>query len=236
MFANEIDMNKFSITPAISRGQNSWSSVISYENKTLIIQTPELPLAFDLNSYQYPNSNKTKYSVTISLPPTIHGVNELQERLIEIDTCTKNSFKDEIGKEAIYYHAIHKSKNEKYSDTFRAKLVSNTMRFKCVIMVNGRQVSDKITDVQKLLTKGTIAKYQIQLNPIWKVGNKYGVSYQVLAVDVIKPEIEFRVRFPPKEMITEEEHGDSPTSPTNGKVAKNDGFIMEEPTIKTKQT
>jgi len=194
MFPEEINSDNFTIFNSISRGPNSWTSDILYNDKKLVIQTPVLPLTFDLNKYSYPNNNKTKYSITVSLYKHITGVEILQEVVEGIDKCIQDTINDEIKKGVTYHNSVHKPIDAKYPHSLRLKMVSNKTRFKCDILLNGKIVSDKIEDVKKLLVKGVKAKYQIQLNPIWKAGEKYGVSYQVLAMDIQKHVTIFRNR------------------------------------------
>ena len=194
MFADEINSDKFTILPSISRGSNSWSSKIIYETDPLVIQTPALSLAFNLNEYSYPNNNKIKYSLTISLNDTVNGVESLKEVINGIDKNVQEVYKN-LSKEITYHKSIYSPKESKYPDSFRAKLVANKTRFKCTIMINNKIVPDGIENVKKLLIKGTKASFQIQLNPIWKSNNKYGVSYQILAINIHQHVVKFRKRY-----------------------------------------
>lgn len=194
MFAEEVQSDKFTILPLIKRNQKSWSSKIVYNDETLKLQTPTMPLAFDLNEYTYPGTDKVNYSITVSLDPTINGVPALEKLLKNIDACTQATYAEET-KSCKFHHSVYVPKNSKFYNSIRLKMVSNSERFKCTIMVNNKKVSDKISDVKKLLTKGTKGKLLIQLNPIWKVGDKFGVSYQLLGIDVEKINVSFRKEY-----------------------------------------
>ena len=70
-------------------------------------------------------------------------------------------------------------------------MVSNTKRFKCNIYVNGRETSDDIENIKNSVKRGTTVKLILQLNPVWKIDHKYGVSWQILGLNIIDKKVRF---------------------------------------------
>lgn len=198
-FPSEIDMKYFSILEKVDRGTNSWSCRLLYKDKPLTIQTPILPVAFNLNGYKYnENSTKENFSISVTLDPKIDGVQTLKEFIETIDNTVINTFKEEFEKnkrDTTFISSIKISKDVKFEPTLRCKMVSNTTRFKCKITINNKSLSDEIKTVKAKVCKGTKVKLVLQLNPVWCCDNKYGVSWQVLALNIEKPDVEFRKQF-----------------------------------------
>lgn len=194
LFANEVKPEKFKVLDKISRYQkSSWSAKILYGKETLKLQTPPLLCAFDLSSYKYEDKKECKknYSISLSLDPEINGVTAFKDLLNNIDKMAQNTFKEDCA-ECTFVSSIKESKDNKYPQMLRCKLVNNFKRFKFKFTVNGKHQNDSIENVQKILVKGTRVTAVVQLNPVWKVKNKFGVSYQILGLNIIRPEILFR--------------------------------------------
>ena len=194
MFTSEINTEEFTILPITERDNDCWSANILYDGEMLHLQSPPLLVTFDLNDYKYPGTSKVKFSITCTLDKTTPNVNEFVRLLEFIDTNAENSFPEKV-KGLNYISSIKKDKNGKFDPTIRFKLVSNKNRFKCKILENGNEVSDNINSVKSKLIKGTKIRLIIQLNPIWKVKNNYGVSFQALAINIIKVKTNFRKEF-----------------------------------------
>ena len=163
-----------------------------YNDETLKLQTPELLLTFDLNPYQYDQNSKERYSLSVSLDPKINGVKDLESIIETIDSTCQNTFKGELPTDAQFISSIKQSKNNAFPPVLRCKMVSNNTRFKCSISENGSAIDDQISSVKNKLKKGTRVQLVIQLNPVWNVKKKYGVSWQVMAIDIKKPVVNFR--------------------------------------------
>lgn len=194
LFADEVDMTKFSILEKVRRGNDSWSAKLIYDGSPLHIQTPPLRVTFDLKGYKYdPNDDKQKYSINVTLDPNIDGVQTLVNLINTIDNTVINTFRDDFkNKEVTFISSVKTSKNTKYYPSLRCKMVSNKNRFKCEIKLNGESVATKIKDIVNVLIKGSLITLVLQLNPVWHTENKYGVSWQAIVIDQVKPKIEMR--------------------------------------------
>ena len=215
-FPNEIDFDNFTILDKIVREQQigSWSARILYNKQILKIQTPILLTAFDLTPHIYKNAKRAKYSLCLSLDKTIDGVLDLIGLVNEIDATALRTFIDNKDtpeiKEArfvkvIKYSDTNKDTNSTFPPTIRCNLVNNVTHFKCAITKNGVNVKDTtINHITNLLKKGTKVRAIIELNPVWFNGLEYldkttnkklkswGISWRIVALDIVKPNIQFR--------------------------------------------
>ena len=212
MFADELKLSKFSMLKPIDRENGNWSCKIVYNGEPLHIQTPELTVTFDLNEYIYDNNNtnklegwqaKKKFSLTCSLNPQVNCVKGFQKIIEFVDNNTQKSYPAKT-KNLQFCPALKHDPNGKYLTSMRFKLVNNLERFKCRILENGKPINDSIENVRKKLKKGTRVKLICQLNPIWKVGKKFGVSYQILGIDIQSIEVNFRKEFTDLSELKEE--------------------------------
>ena len=195
-FPDEVELADCEILDMVIRGPKSWSSRITYKNENLKLQTPIMLTSFDLNAYNYAGQSKDNYSLCVSLDETVDGVAALKRLIEKIDATTINTFKSKTdGAEFISSIKEPKDKESKFPPVLRCKLVSNAKRFKCAIYVGGKEKHLNIDECKNLLKKGTKVKLVLQLNPVWKVDNKYGVSWQILALDVVQSKVEFRNDF-----------------------------------------
>ena len=58
--------------------------------------------------------------------------------------------------------------------------------------MNDEEIDPTIERMVNLVRRGTLVELILQLNPIWKVEEKYGVSYQIVGIRVLDEKIEFR--------------------------------------------
>lgn len=213
-FPNEIDFTKFTILEKVVREPKlgSWSARILYDKDYLKIQTPVVITAFDLSSHIYKNAKRAKYSLCLSLDPTINGVKELIGLINEIDATTLRTFQakdsdqyDPNLSKSKFIKIVKYSENNQYPPTIRCNLVSNMKQFKCRITKNGENIKDSsIMNVTNLLKKGTKVRCILELNPVWfnptlyldkktnKKSTSWGVSWRIVAIDIVKPNISFR--------------------------------------------
>ncbi len=200
MYPNEIDFNKFEVKSQISRGDSQWSVKILYEGKTLKIQTPIVSSTFNLQGYTYPGQTQTKYSLNVTLDPKMEGLKGLIELIEEIDKHAQNTANEDYDvKECEYVSPIKTSDNPKYLPHLRCKMVSNSYKFKFKAYLDGTEFIPTIEEMEKLVKRGTKLEIILQLNPLWKVRGKYGVSYQIVGLNIINEEVSFR-REPAKKL------------------------------------
>ena len=190
---DDIDFHKIKLSDPIKRG-NGWSQSFTYNKENLKIETPELVCTFPVNSYKYNDKSTEKFSLTVTLDDHKDGVGNFKDFIAVIDETVQTTYKDDYKEDEpnwTYYSSIKIDKDGKYKPNLRCKMVSNRNRFKCNIFKDGEVISDKIEDVRKVVKRGTVVKLILQLNPIWKINKKYGVSWQILGLNIIDKNVRF---------------------------------------------
>lgn len=192
MFPKEIDFKNFKLNPIIVRGKGCSSINIGYDGKPLLLQTPVLTSTFQLQGYCYPGTTTKKYSLNVDLNQKLDGVKEFTELLCKIDSCAKGSVEDFKEEDLTYLSPIKTPKSELYPEHLRCKMVSNLEKFKFNAYLGNKSISTSISNIESLIKRGTKMKLVLQLNPIWKVNKQFGVSYQIVGMEIQNDEIVFR--------------------------------------------
>ena len=187
MDISDIDFNKFEILRPIMRGQDSWSQTITYDGVELEVKFPKASCTFPLNEYKYEEKKQSKYSLNITLNDIKDGHDELQTLLEDIDQNVQDLYKTNHPDDNwTFVSSIKEPKDKKYKPMLRVKLVSNSKRFKCDIFENGKKLKDKtIAKIKPKIVRGTEVELICKLNPIWKVKNRFGVSWQIVGLNII---------------------------------------------------
>lgn len=205
MYPKEIDFNKFQLSQQISRGNYQWSVKILYDNEILNVQTPTVVSTFNLQGYQYNESSPKKYSLNITLDDKVEGMEDFIKLVETIDECARQSAVEDYNvKDCLYVSPIKTPNNPKYQRHLRCKMVSNSTKFKFEASLNGKPFIPTIKAMEEHIKRGTKMELILQLNPIWKVQGKYGVSYQIVAMNILKKDYTFR-KPNQKKMVVEEE-------------------------------
>lgn len=181
----EVDLSQCTIYDKVDRSTGVSMEVL-YKGKPMLIQTPETRLVFDLNPYRYPNSDKEYYSLHLELDETKSEGSKLIKLLNEIDKNAKNTATEDLeADECKFYSSVKRSSNPIHKPHLRCKLVSNKTRFKFTAFEDDIKIDPTIETMMLKLKRFVKVKCIIQLNPIWKVNNKCGVSYQVKHLKII---------------------------------------------------
>ncbi len=203
MTADEFEANKFSILDRVNRSKRGYSAKILYKDQVPLIETPLMRVTFPLRCYDYNNGPK-KYALCVTLDPTTNGMDDLVE-MVEgldhmVDRQMKEEYKEDLNK-LTQYSSLRRSKNDRYYDYLRCKLVNNTKRFKCDVFVDNSLVSQDIDKVAELLVKGTKVRLLVQVNPLWKMDQKYGITYQIKAIKIVTEKVQFKDEIAPKQTL-----------------------------------
>lgn len=195
MYANEIYFNKFNLKAKVFRGDSQWSAEINYDDKPLIIQTPVVTSAYDLKGYKYANKSQEKFNINVLFDSTIEGTDELMNVIKELDKMTNQSVKEDEGdreKKYKFKPSLIQPKKENHLPRLKCKLVSNSWKFKFEAYVNENPIKPTIKQMKKLIKRGTKMELNIKLNPIWCSGTEYGISWQIVGMNIITENIGFR--------------------------------------------
>ena len=186
----DIDFNKFKVKSQITKGYGQWCVKILYGGETFKVQAPQMKTTFDLLGYTYPNMSTKRYSLAVTLDDKDPDIKAFIDLLEEIDYSAKNTARNEFFTQEeldtlVYNSPIKTPEDKKYLPHLRCKMVSNATRFKFKCWINKKEITPWIEDMEKLLKRNRKVDMILQLNPIWKNEREYGVSWQIIGLNII---------------------------------------------------
>jgi hypothetical protein len=190
------------------------------DNKKVYLQLPFMRSPYGLSAFTDESSGRTSYSLDLSFDAENAEAMDLHKKLIELDdiivnTVAANSkewmgkeFNVAVLKEALYKPMVRPGK-EQYPATIKLKIQTKpdgTFVPECYSMYKEQVTLDSIE-------KGQKAMAIVDLNQIWFIDNKFGVTIrlqQALFEESTKlPSFAFQgVTFPGAAAATEEEDDD----------------------------
>ena len=158
----------------------------SGDNKKIYIQFPFMRSPYGLSSFTDEGTGRTSYSLDLSFDPDNEDAMSLHNKLKELDdiivnTVAKNSkewlgkdFNVEVLKQALYKPMVRPGK-EQYPSTIKLKILTKP---------DGSFVPEAYSMQKQAVTLDTIEKGQkcmaiIDLNQIWFIDNKFGVTIRL---------------------------------------------------------
>jgi len=169
----------------LRKNKNGGKTVyLSNNGNQLLLQLPYMRAPFGLSSFTDENTKKTSYSLDLSFDPNDSTTQDLEDKLKALDeliveTVGNNSqewlgkkFNKAVLKEALYKPLVRPNKGE-YPSTIKLKILTDLRTGDFVPEAyNSRRESvplDSIEKGQKIMTI-------IDLNQIWFIDNKFGVT------------------------------------------------------------
>ena len=169
----------------LRKNKNGGKTVyLSNNGNQLLLQLPYMRAPFGLSSFTDENTKKTSYSLDLSFDPNDPQTQDLEDKLKTLDeliveTVGNNSqewlgkkFNKAVLKEALYKPLVRPNKGE-YPSTIKLKILTDLRTGDFVPEAyNSRRESvplDTIEKGQKIMTI-------IDLNQIWFIDNKFGVT------------------------------------------------------------
>jgi hypothetical protein len=155
-------------------------------NKKLYLQLPFMRSPFGLSAFTDEATNKTSYSLDLSFDKDNEGATALMEKLSALDTkivetVAANSkewlgkpYNIEVIKEALYKPIIRPGKDE-YPSTMKLKLMTKPTGEFIPEAYNMAQESIPVDSIEK----GQKCMCIVDINQIWFIDNKFGVSLRV---------------------------------------------------------
>jgi len=159
------------------------------DNKKLYVQLPFMRSPYGLSAYTDEATGRTSYSLDLSFDPDNTEAMDLHAKLTELDdiivnTVAKNAkewlgkdFNVAVLKEALYKPIVRPGK-EPYPSTLKLKVLTKS---------DGSFVPECYNMSKQLVTLDSIEKGQkampiIDLNQIWFIDNKFGVTIRLQQV------------------------------------------------------
>jgi hypothetical protein len=185
------------------------------DNKKLLLQLPWMRSPFGLSSYTDETTGRTSYSLDLSFDENNEGAQALKQKLQEldtliVDTVAANSkewlgkeFAKEVLQQALYKPLVRPGKEE-YPSTLKLKVLTDR---------DGGFVPEAYSMKRETISLDSIEKGQrvmalVDVNQIWFIDNKFGVTLRLQQLMADRSEKLKRFAFegpdvPP--MSTEEE-------------------------------
>ena len=158
---------------------------LNYNNSKVYIQLPSMRAPFGLSSYTDEATKKTTYSLDLSFDPELADLQKKMEELDElvIQTVQKNS-KEWLGKnynegvirEALYKPIVKPSTKGDYPAMMKLKIL-NDQRTGGFVAEAYNYKRDRVE--LDTLEKGQRVISIIDINQIWFIDNKFGVSIRL---------------------------------------------------------
>jgi len=159
------------------------------DNKKIYVQLPFLRSPYGLSAYTDEATGRTSYSLDLSFDPDNPEAMMLHEKLLELDdiivnTVAANSkewlgkdFNVAVLKEALYKPIVRPGK-EQYPSTMKLKVLTKS---------DGSFVPECYNMTKKMVSLDSIEKGQkamaiIDVNQIWFIDNKFGVTIRLQQV------------------------------------------------------
>ena len=159
------------------------------DNKKIYVQFPFMRSPYGLSAFTDEGTGRTSYSLDLSFDPDNTEAMELHDKLKElddiiVDTVAKNS-KEWLGKEfnvAVLKEALYKPMIRPGKEQYPA-----TIKLKILTKPDGEFVPEAYSMRKERVSLDTIEKGQkcmaiVDLNQIWFIDNKFGVSLRLLQV------------------------------------------------------
>ena len=152
-------------------------------NTKLLFQLPQLRAPYGLSSFTDSLSGKTTYSLSLSLdnPEIAQKFKDLDDKIVDFVhsncvSCLGKQYKKDVMREALFKSCLVPGKGE-YAPTLKLKML---MSQSGVFTAEAYDASRKLVQLTPdSLEKGQGVMTIIEINQIWFIDNKFGVSVRL---------------------------------------------------------
>lgn len=153
----------------------------------LLFQLPSMRAPFGLSNFVDKASGKASYSLSLDLgnhPEIVAQFKALDEKVIEFALANSEAllgkkYNRAVIQEALYKSPLRRDKDGKYAETLYLKVM--TTRDEKSFAVEAYESNKKPTDLASL-DKGRNVITIVEVNQVWCVDNKFGVSVRLQQV------------------------------------------------------
>lgn len=170
---------------------------LSYNDKPLVIQTPEMVAPYGMSKWDNEGKGPAKYTLDLSfkgmesrdlLKKFLKSLQDFDAKMIadgleRSEELFKKKYNSKDVVEALYTFVVRRSKDDKYPPTFKMTVPydNNTGEFTC-------KVFDKVTkeqlDFNSVNLKGAKVTSLVQCTGVWVAGGKFGTTWKVIQLRV----------------------------------------------------
>ena len=184
---NDFNVNDVTFSPV---RKNTMGGKVVYlngdGNKKLLFQLPQFRAPYGLSTYTDTATGKTSYSLSLSLdnPEIVEKFKALDTKIVDFVhansvSCLGKQYNKEVMREALYKSPVAPGKGE-YAPTLKLKMIMSP---------NGSFTAEAYDSNRKLiaLNPDSVEKGQgvltiVEINQIWFIDNKFGVSVRLQQV------------------------------------------------------
>ena len=203
MKASEVNMDKIHFQDPKILDNGGKMVFLSYDDKTLLVQTPIMKLPWNMKKDEY--DGNVKYTLDLQFQNTDNNpeikefhnlLEDFDEKLIEMGVNNsmswfkKKNIKKDVCKELINSHIIRSKDKEtgevdgKWPDRIKVKIPNrNGVFVSKVIDVDKNIVED--SEYENKLVKGCEVRAILEYGGVWLAGSKYGGTWKVKALEII---------------------------------------------------
>lgn len=153
----------------------------------LLFQLPSMRAPFGLSNFVDKQTGKASYSLSLDLanhPEIIAQFKALDDKVVDYAVANSEAllgkrYTREVIREALYKSPLRKDKEGKYAETLYLKVM--TTRDEKSFAVEAYESDRKPTDLATL-DKGRNVITIIEVNQVWCVDNKFGISVRLMQV------------------------------------------------------
>ena len=153
----------------------------------LLFQLPSMRAPFGLSNFVDKTTGKASYSLSLDLanhPEIIAQFKALDDKVVDYAVANSEAllgkrYTREVIREALYKSPLRKDKEGKYAETLYLKVM--TTRDEKSFAVEAYESDRKPTDLATL-DKGRNVITIIEVNQVWCVDNKFGISVRLMQV------------------------------------------------------
>ena len=180
------NMDDFIIAPKVYQNDRDYFYPLYFRGFKCKIQTPVMQLMFGVQQYKNPGSDIQKYSLHLSLRSGDSETKQFKTLLREIDTYAK--INSTLPPETYFSAIRHNYANPDLHPVLRVKIPSqdDTDVLLCDIYTEHHVINEPTyAEAAELLKHKTYVRCILELSNIWVAGNKFGVSYKLIQLQVI---------------------------------------------------
>lgn len=170
---------------------------LSYTDKPLILQTPEMSAPFGLSKWDNDGKGPAKYTLDLSFKgiDSRDSLKQFHKALSDFDNHLvkagldhseewfKKKFSSKEVVEALYTCVLRKPKDDKYPSTFKMTVPydNNMNEFRCKVF---DKATKKLVDMNSVNMKGAKVTALVQCTGLWIAGSKFGSTWKVVQLRV----------------------------------------------------
>ena len=169
---------------------------MQYNNKKLMIQTPEMAAPFGLSTFTDDKSGAVKYSIDVSFRDvdTNPKIKDFYDKMVAFDECVLKSavenskawFGKQMSMEVVkelYKNTVKPSNQpEKYAPTMKFKI-------RDIGKVAAYDEDQEAINPEMGITKGSKIRTILDASSVWFVNKQFGVSWNLIQIQVKKPQV-----------------------------------------------